>query len=149
MNTICDRLALDHKHCQDLFALIETGIDDKNWDAVHAGARHFSDAIKEHIRMEENVLFPIFEETIRQGDGPVDILRREHAHLHGILDRMLAALDRLSPADFLLHAESFALLMQQHLMKEEVLIYPLLDKALAGRREAIVHAMTQCGRPDL
>ncbi|WP_168798582.1 hemerythrin domain-containing protein [Herbaspirillum sp. ST 5-3] len=146
MDTICGQLGLDHKHCDLLFAQIGTCLRERNWEDAHTRFLRFSDAIKQHIRMEEKVLFPVFEQTIRHGAGPIEMLRQEHQQLRCIVDRMFDALINFHPADFLLHAESYTLLMQQHCVKEEMLVYPLLDKVAAEQRAQIVHAMTEYSR---
>ncbi len=143
MDTICDHLVLDHKRCDHLFAQAENSVSERNWKNADASFRQFYDALKQHIRMEEKVLFPAFEQTIRHGDGPIAMLRIEHQQMRGMVERMHDALRRFDAVDFLLHSETFILLMQQHSMKEEVLLYPLLDKALAGRRDKVIHAMAE------
>jgi hemerythrin-like domain-containing protein len=144
MNTICDYLANDHQLCDKLFRQTQTSIGSANWDKANSHFRQFEDVLKQHIRMEEKVLFPAFLRAIRHGDGPLSMLRVEHQRMQAILKRMEDALLRFDANDFFLHAESLALLMEQHHMKEEEILYPLLDRALAERRQPIIRAMCEC-----
>jgi hemerythrin-like domain-containing protein len=149
MDTICEYLRFDHKRCDDLFAQAETSIAQRNWKNALEHFRQFHDALRQHIRMEEKVLFPTFEQTIPGSSGPVGMLRMEHRQIHGIVSRMSEAIDRFDAVDYVLHAETLTLLMQQHTMKEEDMLYPLLDKALAAKRSNIIRAMAEFLEPDL
>jgi hemerythrin-like domain-containing protein len=143
MDTICDYLVFDHKRCDDLFTQVESSIIERNWKDAEANFHYFHDVLKQHIRMEEKVLFPAFEQAIDHSDGPVSMLRMEHSQIRGIVDRMSEALSRLDAIDFLLHSETFTILMQQHSMKEEEMLYPLLDRALDGKCDKIIRAMAE------
>lgn len=149
MDTICDYLMLDHQHCDDLFNNAATFIAQRNWEEA---ARHFNlfhDALKQHIRMEEKVLFPAFSQAMPGGGGPIAMLHVEHQQIRGIADRMSDALTRFDAMGFVLHAETYSLLMQQHILKEEDMLYPLLDKILASKRNKIISAMSEFLEPDL
>lgn len=145
MGTICDYLLLDHKRCDDFFAYLEESVGRHDWKEAETRFRQFHDALKQHMRMEEKVLFPAFEQAIRDSGGPITMLRMEHGRIRGIIDRMADAVGRTDTADFLLHAETFTLLLQQHSLKEEEMLYPLLDKILflSNKREQVIHAMTE------
>lgn len=143
METICDYLIFDHKRCDALFVQAETSIGKRNWQEAETRFRHFYDALEQHLRMEENVLFPAFGQAMHNADGPLSILRVEHQRIRGILNRMSDALKRLDQIDFLLHAETFTILMQQHSLKEEDMLYPLLDRSAPDKRNRIVHAMRE------
>lgn len=145
MATICDYLLLDHKRCDDFFTGLEESVGRQDWKEAGIRFRLFHDALRQHMRMEEKVLFPAFEQAIRDCGGPIGMLRIEHGRIRGIIDRMSDAVGRSDTTDFLLHAETFTLLQQQHSYKEEEMLYPLLDKilSLSNKREQVIHAMTE------
>lgn len=149
MDTICEYLRFDHKRCDDLFAQADTSIAQRDWNNALAHFRQFHDALRQHIRMEEKILFPAFEQIIPGSSGPIAILRMEHVQIHGIISRMSEAIERFDTVDYVLHAETLTLLMQQHTMKEDDMLYPLLDKALAAKRNTIIRAMAEFLEPDL
>ena len=149
MNTICAYLTLDHKRCDDLFNQAETSIAQRNWDDASDRFRLFHDALRQHIRMEEKVLLPAFMQAIPDGSSPISMLHIEHQQIRGIADRMSEAIARLDPIDFVLHAETYTLLMQQHTLKEEDMLYPLLDRVLDDRREKVISAMSEYLDPHL
>lgn len=150
MDTICDYLQFDHKRCDDYFMRAENHISQHNWTEGDASFRLFQDALKQHLRMEEKILFPAFEQAIRNSEGPIAMLRMEHRLIRGILDRMSDAVARMDAVEFLIHSETFTLLLQQHSLKEEEILYPLLDKILflSAKRDQIIHAMAEFREPD-
>lgn len=150
MGTICDYLLLDHQRCDDFFAHLEESVGQHDWQEAGVRFRLFHDELKQHLRMEEKILFPAFEQAIRDSGGPIGMLRLEHGRIRGIIERMSDAVARTDPVDFLLHAETFTILLQQHSQKEEEMLYPLLDKILflSNKRDQIIHAMTEFRRTE-
>ncbi|MGE5649121.1 hemerythrin domain-containing protein [Noviherbaspirillum sp. UKPF54] len=143
MGTICDYLVHDHQRCDELFAHVETNVALKEWRRAEENFRLFSGALDRHIWMEEGILFPTFEKTIRGSGMPLGMLRVEHQRIRAIVNRICDALCRSDPVDFMLHTETFALLMQQHSVKEEDMLYPLLDRILGSHTTEIVCAMRE------
>jgi hemerythrin-like domain-containing protein len=143
MDTICAYLKHDHQRCDDLFYEAESSVAQRNWKAAIDNFRRYQDILRQHIRMEEKILLPTFELTLAGSAEPVAMLRMEHKQINGIVNRMWEAVHRFDAADYVLHAETLTLLMQQHTLKEEEMLYPLLDKALAGKRSKIIHAMAE------
>ncbi|OWW19502.1 hemerythrin domain-containing protein [Noviherbaspirillum denitrificans] len=149
MDTICAYLKYDHQRCDDLFDQAETSIAQRNWKSAIDCFRKYQDVLRQHIRMEEKILLPTFEQTLPGGAEPVAMLRSEHKQINGIVNRMWEAIQRFDPTDYVLHAETLTLLMQQHTMKEEEMLYPLLDRALACKRSKIISAMSEYLEPAI
>lgn len=143
MDTICAYLKHDHARCDDLFYQAETSVAQRNWKSAIDRFRLYQEVLRQHIRMEEKILLPTFEQTLAGGAEPVAMLRSEHRQINGIIHRMWEAIQRFDPADYVLHAETLTLLMQQHTLKEEEMLYPLLDRALACKRSKIISAMAE------
>jgi len=144
MDTICAYLKHDHQRCDDLFDQAETCVAQRNWQGAIDYFSRFQNLLRQHIHVEENILLPAFVQALEGAAGPAAMLRSEHRQIDGIVDRMLEALHRFDPADYVLHAETLTLLMQQHALKEEDMLYPLLDRALACKRDKIISAMAEC-----
>jgi hemerythrin-like domain-containing protein len=143
METICDYLSLVHKRCDDFFNNAMNCVAQHQWEEASRHFNIFYDAAVQHIRMEEKILFPAFAQAMPDGTGPIAMLRIEHQQICGIADRMYAALQCADQADFVLHAETYDLLTQQHTVKEEGMLFPLLDKILADKRNEIISAMSE------
>ena len=63
--------------------------------------------------------------------------------MRGLVARLDDALRRRDPGDFILHAETLTILTQQHGLKEDEMMYPLLDRILAGKGQHIVEALQE------
>ncbi|HYD62717.1 MAG TPA: hemerythrin domain-containing protein [Noviherbaspirillum sp.] len=143
MDTICAYLKYDHQRCDDLLIHAETSVAQRNWKDAIENFRQYQDVLRQHIRMEEKILLPAFGQTLSGSAEPVAMLRMEHKQINGMVNRMWEAIQRFDVQDYVLHSETLTLLMQQHTHKEEEMLYPLLDKALACKRSKIISAMAE------
>ena len=144
MDTICACLKHEHQRCDELLNLAEAGMARGNWTNAIGNFRQFLHCLCQHIRMEETILLPTLEQTFPGGDEPAGMLRTEHRQIHAMAERMWEAVQRFDTVEYVLHAETLTLLMQQHTLKEEEMLYPLLDKALACKRHKVIDAMVHC-----
>lgn len=120
-----------HKHCDELFANAEAAALKGDWAAGAAGFVGFRDELLAHFATEEQVLFPAFEAATGMSGGPTQMMRFEHAQMRDLLEQMQAALDQQGREAFAGAAETLLMLMQQHNMKEENILYPMCDRTLA------------------
>jgi len=132
MQTICEYLAYDHQRCDDLFLKVENGIAQRDWVQAESDFQDFCHAWLGHIDSEESIVFPALEKVTSNAAIPIAMLRMEHERMRGLVARLTDALGRHDPADFLKHAETLTILGQQHGLKEEEMLYPLLDRILPG-----------------
>lgn len=150
MNTILDFLGTDHHTCDDLFALAEDAVAKSNrvkesWHSARALFEQFQAAIAHHLAMEETVLFPAFE--ARSGNrtenhiGPTQVMRMEHEQMRALLVDMAQAASAGDASTYLGLSETLNMLMQQHNLKEENMLYPMADQMLGGERDAVIRAM--------
>jgi iron-sulfur cluster repair protein YtfE (RIC family) len=108
----------------------------KAWCAgdMRAGARlhrQFVFGLLRHIRFEESVLFPEFERVsgMPADRGPTTVMRTEHRAIETLLeDVRTAAASGVRPADTT--RDDLRALLHQHNVKEESVLYPMLDRAL-------------------
>ena len=111
----------------------------KAWRAgdVGLGARlhlQFVSGLRRHIRFEESVLFPEFERVsgMPADRGPTTVMRAEHRAIEALLDDVrAAAASGVRPADNT--REDLRALLYQHNVKEENVLYPMLDHTLDAR----------------
>lgn len=141
MKTICEYLGADHKRCDALFASAEHGVDQGNWAQAKTAFQDFSEAQVRHLAMEETVLFPAFEKATGNTNGPTGVMRAEHKQMLGLLEQMNNAIEELDAAKFFGYAETLNIMMQQHNMKEESMLYPMTDRALFDKCHELVEAM--------
>jgi hemerythrin-like domain-containing protein len=103
--------------------------------------------MRRHFSMEEDVLFPAFEQRTGMSGGPTFVMREEHRQMNGLLAEMGAALARRDGQAYLGQSETLLMLMRQHNMKEENILYPMSDQALADRQSELLAAMEAVTSP--
>ena len=132
MSTIRSFMTDDHRHCDDLFAEAEQAMAKNNIEAARAAFAHFKSAILAHFAAEEKTLFPTFEAKTGMSMGPTQVMRMEHAQMRTLFDEATAALEAGDIEDYLGQAETLLIMMQQHNMKEENILYPMCDQHLTA-----------------
>jgi iron-sulfur cluster repair protein YtfE (RIC family) len=146
MSTISQYMQQNHRDCDDLFARAEASAADNDWDNAASHWSKFVAAMEQHLRMEEEVLFPAFEAQTGQTQGPTMVMRMEHEQMRALLGEISACLDARNQQRFLGLAESLMVLMQQHNMKEEQMLYPMTDRALPDAASVLTQ-MQNLGSP--
>lgn len=141
MTTISNFLATDHKHCDDIFAAAESAASGGDWDAATTEFGRFRDAMLHHFAMEEEVMFPAFETSTGMTQGPTAIMRSEHDQMKDLFNRMSGAITRKSADAYLGDADTLLIIMQQHNIKEEQMLYRMADRALANEVDEVVGRM--------
>jgi len=141
MHTILDFLGSDHRACDDLFASAEAAVAQKNWDSARDLFAHFQAAMARHLAMEEEVLFPAFEARTGNSMGPTQVMRMEHAQMRSLLQDMASDVSTGNQNGFLGLSETLNMLMQQHNLKEENMLYPMSDRVLDSERDGLIRAM--------
>lgn len=145
MTVLSDFMSAHHRDCDELQAAAEVAVAAGSWeDAAKQGAR-FRDETLRHFRMEEEVLFPALERATGMSGGPTDVMRREHAQARELLATLDAALDARDAAAWLSAGETLLLLIQQHDMKEEGILYPMADRAVGHEAEELLRRMSDVG----
>jgi hemerythrin-like domain-containing protein len=146
MSTILDFLGNDHRACDDLFASAESAVAQNDWDSARDLFARFQAAMTRHLAMEEEVLFPAFEARTGMSEGPTQVMRMEHAQMRGLMDDMAGAAAAGNQNGFLGLSETLNMLMQQHNLKEENMLYPMSDRVLGGESDAVIQAMEAVAR---
>lgn len=134
MNNIAELMADDHRACDGEFVAIEQSVKTGDWATAAKALKTFHDAMERHLTAEETVLFPAFESSTGMSMGPTRVMRMEHIQIRSLLDDLRAAVEVADGGSFRGQAETLLILMQQHNLKEENILYPMCDQHLA--REA-------------
>ncbi len=140
-HNISHYLTADHHHCDDLFADAENAVATDDWPAAMTQFESFAAATLLHFTREESILFPAFEERTGMGHGPTAIMRGEHVEMRETLQGMEQALTEQDADAYLGLAETMLMLLRQHNMKEEQILYPMADQALADGASVMVREM--------
>ncbi len=143
MNTITTYLTNDHKLCDELFANAQSAVETKNWALAKTKFDKFLVAMNWHINIEENLLFPKFEEATGMQGGPTQVMRLEHIEIRKTLDDMLSAITNQRKSDFISACNDFLAALQPHSTKEEQILYPICDEQMLEQVSEILNKMEQ------
>ena len=141
MVTITEYMTGDHRRCDDILAQLEVAVNGDDWDKAARLTADFLQAMEHHLTMEESVLFPAFEEKTGMTGGPTMIMREEHKQMRDLFLQLQFALDGKAGGEFLDTTETLLMLMQQHNMKEEGILYPMSDQHLGGEAQQVLTRM--------
>ncbi len=130
MFTITEYLTEEHRECDDLYARVEELVNSERWEEAKIAFEAFKTETLKHFQREEEVLFPEFEGRTGIVMGPTQVMRMEHAQAKELIQRMEQALEKRDRKTFLSTGETFMILIQQHNMKEEQILYPMCDQHL-------------------
>lgn len=137
-----------HRHCDNLFVAAEESVQRGDWAAAASSFRRFHDQMKAHFEAEEGLLFPAFEAATGMSAGPTKMMRYEHEQMRSLLAQLAAACEARDGEGYAGAAETLLMLMQQHNMKEENILYPMCEQALGAEAErlgATIGAMLEKG----
>lgn len=143
MPSIQEYMTQDHRRCDELFAIAEQAVNEGDWEKAQQCSNEFTNAMERHFVMEEQVLFPAFEQRSGITEGPTAIMRDEHQQMRELLGELNHALDAEQQADYLDTMETLLILMQQHNMKEEGMLYPMSDEEIGLDVEQVIADMEQ------
>lgn len=132
MPTLTEPLRDHHQHCDDLFVAAENAVRAGDWTGAGPAMTAFLDAMETHFAAEEEMLFPAFEAATGMSMGPTHVMRHEHAQMRELFKQMREALSGGDAKAYASAADTLLVLMQQHNMKEENILYPMCDRNLGA-----------------
>jgi hemerythrin-like domain-containing protein len=138
MDDIRTTLTDDHRRCDELFARTEKTVAQRNWAQADRDFSGFIAAMENHLRFEEESLFPALEQATGSSDGPTQVMRLEHGQMRALFKDMGEGIGTQDKNRYLGLSETLLILMQQHNMKEEHILYRMADQALGNKASALV-----------
>ena len=121
-----------HGFCDEIFAAAENSVLTGDWAVAARQYADFRNHLEAHFRAEETLLFPGFEDATGNSYGPTEVMRGEHHHMREMLDEMEKAIRSKDADSYAGLSETLLIMMQQHNHKEEGILYPMCDDALAS-----------------
>jgi uncharacterized protein (DUF2249 family)/hemerythrin-like domain-containing protein len=93
----------------------------------------FAAGLRRHIGVEEQILFPAFEERagMPPTEGPTAVMRAEHREIEDLLAKIEGAIGEAGPSVETLR-RSLHMVLEDHNLKEEQVLYPVTDDLLGG-----------------
>jgi uncharacterized protein (DUF2249 family)/hemerythrin-like domain-containing protein len=136
--SVFEYLGWDHDRLDGLFQEACRHVEDGRPAAAAQPFAEFRTGLLRHIRMEEEVLFPAFEELTGFGAaGPTTVMRIEHIEIQSVLDRMCGWIASPGdPAGFRAMTSQLEAVLGGHNEKEEHVVYPMTDRSLPPHQRA-------------
>ena len=138
MNSIQQIMAADHKRCDKIFIDIENLVIKTNWQSATTQLAKFIRAMDRHFEHEEKTLFPAFEHKTGGMAGPTMMMRHEHEKMRELMSGMKNALADKNTQRYLGLSETLLIFMQQHNVKEEQILYPMIDNDCGDQAEQLM-----------
>ncbi|NOQ29493.1 MAG: hemerythrin domain-containing protein [Helicobacteraceae bacterium] len=141
MSTIKDYLTTDHRECDEIFAKMEEIANDKDIATAKELYQEFAERIEHHFQMEERVMFLEFENKTGMTQGPTQMMRMEHQQMRSILSQMGDSIEASNNDKFFGLSETLMIMMQQHNMKEEQMLYTMAQQHLSADNDRVLDMM--------
>ena len=143
MNSFKDLMLADHRRCDVFFASAEQAAAAQEWDRAKASFCAFQRAMEQHFSAEEQVLFPAFEHATGMTMGPTQVMRDEHVQMNQLMAAAQQSLGSQDGEDFSGNTETLLIMMQQHNMKEEQVLYPMCDAHLSDQTASLLPQLSE------
>ncbi len=137
MDSIQQVMSHDHKRCDSFFAEAELCASKDKWNETQELTNKFADAILFHFQHEEETLFPAFEDKTGMTGGPTMMMRHEHEQMRELINELKTATENKNKDRYLGLSETLLIFMQQHNMKEEQILYPMIDTECGDNAESL------------
>jgi len=138
MENISTVLTREHRACDNLIDVFEDSVAQRHWDEAGNLFSDFSTCMERHLNKEEEVLFPAMEKTTGTGMGPVQVMRREHEDMRKLFSAIREDITKRQSEHCLGLTDTLLMLIQQHNLKEENILYSMADQILAGEQDEII-----------
>lgn len=139
----------DHKEFEAAVYKCRNACHEEEWSVVERLFPDLRFSYREHVRIEEEVLFPAYEAHPGVSSGPTDSLTADHVQIFNLMNRIA---DRLNKKSLDSLAEDFSLLYRilvKHHEKEEEIFLPMASEALYSDKDAILQGIKdQFGSKD-
>jgi iron-sulfur cluster repair protein YtfE (RIC family) len=133
---VSDYLGWDHDRLDALLVRAERELEAERPQAATECFRAFRDGLTRHIRIEEELLFPLFEARTGVAAGPTEVMRSEHREIERALELMERGLAAGSVERFEEGRRFLAATLVDHNAKEEHILYPTMDRLLSDSERA-------------
>ncbi len=138
-----------HERLRERFLLHQERLLARDLDGAREQLREFEEALRGHIRAEEELLLPVYARAGSIPGGPPVLFTGEHRKMEQFVERFVRMLDwveenRGDAVRGILRTfdeqATFKHLMAHHDQREANLLYPALDRVTSGEERAALLA---------
>jgi hemerythrin-like domain-containing protein len=141
MNSADSWLVHDHSLYEELLTQSQDAADIGDWEAVDHIFKEMINSLKQHMTLEEEVLYPAYEARFQTHYSPTEALREEHSKIVRFVRDMLQVIksrDSEHVLDCLYRLED---LMIKHHEKEEDIFLPMASIILEDNRDELTEKL--------
>jgi iron-sulfur cluster repair protein YtfE (RIC family) len=138
--SVTSYLACDHHRLDEALRSVSSAVTSGTFGEAVPRYERFESGLLCHLRVEEELVFPVFEARSGMINGPTDTMRNEHRQVRmalALMRRGLLQSDAIAYNDGLRFFES---VLPDHNAKEEHILYPALDGLLRPAERAALIA---------
>jgi len=136
-------LTWDHGRLSVLLADVTAEVDAGRLEAARQAYRRWEQAFTRHLRIEEELLFPLFEARAGIVAGPTETMREEHREARRAASMMRESLGRRDVETYREALQFLRSILPGHTSKEERLLYPATDGLLTEEQRQAVSERLQ------
>jgi iron-sulfur cluster repair protein YtfE (RIC family) len=145
MGAIAGFMTADHRDGDQSLVALEGAVDGGDWSAAAGHLATVTGSLERHFAAEEDELFPALERRQPAAAGPTSVMRSEHTQMRHLLAELGDSLGRADAQDALGLCETLLLVLQQHNLKEEHILYPMADAAFGPDASGLVERLQARG----
>jgi hemerythrin-like domain-containing protein len=147
MTILSEFMKTDHRNCDAKFASLENAVADENWSLADDEFKTFASDLIYHFDMEEEVMFVAFEARSANAHcNPTPVMIMEHTQMRELVKQMKTELKAKNKNKFFGLSETLMMTMQQHNMKEEQMMYPMIDEVMGQEGNILLDSMKELER---
>jgi len=124
-------LSWDHDGLESMLTEVTHKVDAGELDEALKRCRDWDQRLVRHIRIEEELLFPLFDARAGIVAGPTAALREEHREIRRAVRIMRDGLAQRDPVAFRQGLAFLRSVLPGHNSKEEHLLFPATDRLLS------------------
>jgi iron-sulfur cluster repair protein YtfE (RIC family) len=134
--TITSYLSWDHQRLDRTLAEARADVHDAHMAEARQALDEYARGMERHMRVEEDLVFPVFEARSGMAGGPTAVMRDEHRSIRRALAMMRDGLDRNDAEGFRAGARFLQTVLPEHKAKEEHILFPTTDRLLTADERA-------------
>lgn len=136
--TVTEYMSEDHQAIDRLLAAAARAASAGDRADAEVQFAAYEERLKRHVRLEEELLFPLFAVRTGISGGPTSVLREEHEELRRVLAEAREA--AVSMPAFAEALTGLGRMVGEHCVREERVLFPMLDRQLLPNERAALVA---------
>ena len=141
MNEDTNWLTHDHAEYEAILYDCQSAAEQEDWKTATRLFRELVSHIKLHMHMEEEVLYPAYEQTMNAPQGPTLALREEHDEIYRLLRDLSHVIKTNDSHLFLESLLPLEKVLFKHHEKEEEIFLPMASFVLLSQRDEIMRRL--------